>query len=307
MDEPLLVKPPKGLALLSDLHTEHGMDRPLRAIRSLAKKNPELKVLALVGDLGNWSACSRQPYFDKQNWSFLQDFDKPKSQLSSFPTLIRKISEEFSYKLLVVPGNHDYYFCGATQALTGDEDPAEFFAMADGCMEDMVEEHGGMFLQKKVVAVDKAVIAGTTLWSPALSASKESIEYMNDYVAIDGFTPAICQAVYEDQAAWLKAMTTDPEIAPSIVLTHHPPLDHPKLHHREYTSESAPLFHADLYPLFNDPAFCPPRFWGFGHTHVRKAVYVGKTLLMANALGDPFSDRLWDLPSLTTPLFTCKR
>lgn len=278
----LVAKPPKGLALLSDLHTEHGIDRPIRTVRSLAKKNPELKVLALAGDLGNWSVENTE---------------------SSFATFLRRISEEFPFKILVVPGNHDYYFCDATEALTKDEDPTDFFVLADECMEEMVKEHGGIFLQKNVEVVGKAVIAGTTLWSPSLSASKESIEHMTDYLAIDGFTPAICQAIHEDQAAWLKSMTTDPEIAPSIVLTHHPPLDHPKLRHRAYTSESASLFHADLSLLFGDPAFCSPRFWGFGHTHVRKAVYFGKTLLMANALGDTYGDHLWDLPSLTTPLF----
>jgi len=281
------VRPPKGLTLLSDLHTECGLERPLRTIRKLVKDDPSSKVLALAGDLGNWTPTNLEE--------------------SSFCQLLRQTSELGSFKhILVVPGNHDYYTCQVTEPLASHEDPTTFFDEADDCLREIVSSFGCTFLQKDVVVVGKAVVAGTTLWSPALDASVESRSYMNDYVAIDGFTPSICHALHEDQKVWLHSMVTDPEIGVDIVLTHHPPLDHPKLHHRAYTTESAPLFHADLSSTFDHFSFSP-RFWGFGHTHVRKAVYldVGKVsatkpntcLFMANALGDPYSDRLWDLPS----------
>jgi predicted MPP superfamily phosphohydrolase len=103
--------PPEGLALLSDLHAEHGLDRPLQAIRSIAKKNPEVKALALAGDVGNWSVEGSRD-----------------SSRESFTELLRKTSEEGLYeKILVVPGNHDYYFCHATWPLEPGEDPSCFF------------------------------------------------------------------------------------------------------------------------------------------------------------------------------------
>jgi hypothetical protein len=171
-------------------------------------------------------------------------------------------------------------------------------------MEELLHDLGCIFLQKKVVALGSAVIGGATLWSPAASASKEDAAHMRDYTAIEGFTPAICQAVHEDHAGWIEEVTCDPEISPPIVLTHHPPIDHPKLHHRCYTLSSAPLFHANLSALFSRDDFIPPKFWGFGHTHIRKATKVGSTLFMANALGsEGLTDRLWELPSLEVPLF----
>lgn len=292
-----LAQPPKHLALLSDLHAEHGIHRPLRAIRSLAN---EAKILVLAGDVGNWSLIGEP----RDGGESLIREPKRKDE-DSLCELLRNVSEEGLFKkILMVAGNHDYYFCGATESLAKDEDPASFFDYADECLEDLVGEVGTIFLQKKVVAVGPYAIGGATLWSPAAKAPFLEASYMCDYAAIRGFTPAICQAVYENHKAWLTSVLTDEATAPDLVFTHHPPLDHPSLRHRCYTHASAPLFHGDLVDLFDNPAFVPPSFWGFGHTHIRKAAQLDypRTLLMANALGSGCTDHLWDLPSLHVPL-----
>lgn len=294
--KPPIAKPPKHIALLSDLHGEHGIHRPLRAIRSLAH---EAKILVLAGDVGNWSLMG-EPMDGGESL-----MGKPKDQEDSLTELLRKVSEERLFKkTLMVAGNHDYYFCGATESLAKDEDPASFFDYADECLEDLVGELGTVFLQKKVVAVGPYAIGGATLWCPAAKASPTEASFMCDYAAIQGFTPAICQAVYENHKAWLTSVLTDEATAPDLVFSHHPPLDHPSLRHRCYTHASAPLFHGDLVDLFDNPAFVAPSFWGFGHTHIRKAALLGfpQTLLMANALGSGCTDHLWDLPSLEVPL-----
>ncbi len=261
-----VMKLPRGCVLVSDLHAEAQSRRAKRTLHKLHDA-ADASILLLAGDVGNF-------------------------QDGSLTDALRHAADVFD-TVCYVPGNHDYYGFKADIAAH----PCDVLHEANSTLADMCAGIGITFLQKTVVNVRRAVVAGATLWSPATHASRMACEYMTDYYRISGFTPAMCHAIHDDHSSFLESMCTDPDISPDVVVTHHAPLDLPRMRHREYTPESAALFHGNLAPLFDNPAFSV-KLWCFGHTHIRRgtrATNLRRTKLVANALGFDH-DRLFSLP-----------
>lgn len=242
----------------------HAESQLARALRSIDKL-PDAKILILAGDIGNYDDTSLRQ------------------------VLIHAASQ---YKHVVfVPGNHDYY------GLSGS------LGVSDDLLKSLAVECGCTFLQEQTIELEGYTIAGTTLWTDVSKAPKKELEDMNDYVRITGLTDLAVAAVHQRQAKWLRDLVSDPDTCPDIIVTHHMPIRTPKLKNRFDRPETVHLYQVPGFAQeIVESAAKPISCWVFGHSHVRGAVQMDKTLLFANCLGNEYGERLYGLPTGSVPL-----
>lgn len=247
--------PPAGCVIISDIHAERHFESRLKKIIPIPE-NVDETLLILAGDIGN-----------------VKD--------GSLAAALHIAGEAWE-KVLFVPGNHDYWGLEA-----GEEDDSALDE-ADALLQDLAAEHGVSMLQCDIELHKKKTIAGCTLWSDVTAATVKASFYMNDYGCIEGFTVLSSQGIHAVHRAWLEDVTTDPTIDVDIVVTHHAPYLHGGPVHRTADEETEMFFRSDLSSLFLKHDFVP-RFWVFGHTHLRTAIRVERPdrmlMLYTNALG----------------------
>jgi 3',5'-cyclic AMP phosphodiesterase CpdA len=242
----------------ADPLTATGMDVVLH------KHQPDLLVLA--GDLSN---------------------DAVRTWPTIFTRLERLIALE---KVVIVPGNHDYYF----GRLDGEH-----------LMREVCSDFGVRFAQKEEIRVGTARVLCCTLWSDfALNgdvrgAVETARRVMNDYrqirIGVPGLpfiqqetrliTPRDVLAVHLDHRAWLDAALREPHFAgdsgKTVVVTHHGPSPATAV---GVIDALTPSFHSNLDDLVYE---MQPDAWFFGHSHRRCGAQVGQTVIKNVSLGYP--------------------
>lgn len=241
---------------MSDLHIE--MDRRRYGIfsifnrRGASEREPSLKnvpepdLIVLAGDIHN--ALLSVAYADR-------------------------LAKQFSVPVVLVAGNHEYYFQNISQALPQLKKAA---AATEGRVRFLENER---FTLEKGEA--RLHVLGCTLWTdfalhqtvPHSSAFAD--ERMNDYRLInEGVQRLTTKSTIERHfasRAWLhteleQLLAKDPGAA-RLIVTHHAPAE---AFNGLRTGEIAPAYASDLLPEFADYA---PGFWVHGHTHYRHETY----------------------------------
>lgn len=205
-------------------------------------------------------------------------------------------------KVVMMPGNHDYYL---------------YAVDFDAQIAEMVESEGAHFAQKRVLRHGDDRFLCATLWSDfAVRGSVEldmelSRLLMNDYrmIGVRGrdpswlpefprsklptlFSPEIAAMLHEDHKAWLVAELQQEFAGRTIVATHHCP--HPSLLAPKTPCSAA--YASDLGELIST---YHPDAWFFGHTHHRNRARIGATDVRNVSLGYPGDPRTADLPRVT--------
>ena len=181
-------------------------------------------------------------------------------------------------RILVMPGNHDYY--------DGDIDREEKLrAVAD--------THGAGFLQKSELIFGRNRFLCCTLWSDfkIYGDRAENIQHaaraMNDYryirVAKTGYkklTPSDTARIHVDHRQWLDDRLSEVFEGETTVITHHAP------HLRALNGMPimGPCYASDLEALILKRQ---PDRWLFGHTHHPVSFSVGDTVLTNVSIGYP--------------------
>ena len=259
------------IAVLADLHfdswTRWAVD-PLTAQGLdivIHKRRPDLLVIA--GDVAN------DPV---RNWPGI------------LSRLGRLIAPE---KIVIVPGNHDYY---------------GFRLDGEHILREMCSSAGVRFAQKEELRVGTTRVICSTLWTDfALNgdvrvATEVAARVMNDYRqirtgAVAGLpfdhqgtrpiTPRDTLALHLDHRRWLEAALREPHFAgpegKTIVVTHHGPSRSTAVGEID---DLTPSFHSNLHELILQTQ---PDAWFFGHSHRRCGAQVGRTVIRNVSLGYP--------------------
>jgi 3',5'-cyclic AMP phosphodiesterase CpdA len=259
------------IAVVADLHFDSwnrcAVD-PLTATGLdivIHRRRPDLLVLA--GDLSNDAA---------RTWPGI------------FARLERFIALE---KVIIVPGNHDYYF----GRLDGEH-----------LMREVCSDFGVRFAQKEEVRAGNTRLLCCTLWTDfklngdVRVAAAVAARTMNDYrqirtAAVAGLpfahqdtrpiTPRDTLALHLDHRRWLEAALREPHFAGpegrTVVVTHHGPSRSTAVGEID---DLTPSFHSDLHELILETE---PSAWFFGHSHRRCGAQVGRTVIKNVSLGYP--------------------
>lgn len=188
----------------------------------------------------------------------------------------------FPGRVLIVPGNHEYYGGHLQRTL------AKMRGMANGRV---------MVLDRDEVVIDGVRFLGATGWTDLRSTGNFSEALiaagscMNDYVTIRcarigrdfaRLTPAVVAARAEATRLWLEAALAKSHAGPTVVITHHAPsrLSLPA----GLANEPLAASYANSWDHLFDPAV---PLWLHGHTH-RAADYVARgTRVVCNPRGYP--------------------
>jgi len=259
------------IAVLADLHCDSwnrwAVD-PLTAAGLdvvIHRRQPDLLVLA--GDLSN-------------------------DAVRTWPSILARLGRLIALeKVVVVPGNHDYYY----GRLDGEH-----------LMREVCSDFGVRFAQKEEIRVGATRVLCCTLWSDfALTgdvrgAVETARRVMNDYrmIRVGGdpdlpfdrqqtrlVAPRDTLALHLDHRAWLEAALREPHFAgeggQTIVVTHHGPSPATAV---GVIDALTPSFHSNLDSLTLETA---PAAWFFGHSHRRCQARVGRTMIKNVSLGYP--------------------
>ena len=194
-------------------------------------------------------------------------------------------------KIIVVPGNHDYY----AHRLDGEH-----------LLREMCTDAGVRFGQMEEIRINRTRVLCCTLWSDfalngnVRAAAATAARVMNDYrfIRIETpsglpydqqdtrpITPRDTLALHLDHRAWLAAALREPHFAGeegrTVVVTHHGPS--PATVAGEIDNLT-PSFHSNLNDLILETA---PAVWFFGHSHRRCRSRVGRTVIKNVSLGYP--------------------
>lgn len=191
--------------------------------------------------------------------ALLGDIGDPFS--TAYATFVRNQAARFK-RVFVVLGNHEWYHCRESaleqaRALAG--------------------KHPNVHvLEKDCVEVDGLRVLGTTLWS---DMDYQTACFMSDFRCIYGWTHAKSLEEHRSCVRWLEK-----ELAcgrPSVVLTHHAPLQGctSRPEHRGGVFESG--FTTDLTHLVRAPV----KAWFHGHTHWSHETMKKGVLVASNAAG----------------------
>jgi 3',5'-cyclic AMP phosphodiesterase CpdA len=259
------------IAVIADLHVDSwsrwAVD-PLMATGLdivIHKRQPDLLVIA--GDLAN------DPV---RNW----------------PGILERLGRLIDpAKLVIVPGNHDYY---------------HFRLDGEHILRELCSDGGAHLAQKEEIWVGATRILCCTLWTDfALAgdvqgATGTASRVMNDYRMIRTgiepglpferqdtrpITPRDTLALHLDHRRWLEAALREPHSAGAtgrtVVVTHHGPSPATVA---GKIDDLTPAFHSDLNDLILETA---PAAWFFGHSHRRCQARVGQTDIRNTSLGYP--------------------
>lgn len=193
-------------------------------------------------------------------------------------------------KVVIVPGNHDYY----GHRLDGDH-----------VLREMCSRVGARFAQKEEIRLGRTRLLCCTLWSDfALNgdvrgAVETARRVMADYrqirIGVPGLpfiqqetrpiTPWDILALHHDHRAWLEAALREPHPAgdagKTVVITHHGPSPATAV---GVVDALTPSFHSNLHSLILETQ---PNIWFFGHSHRRCQARVGRTDIRNVSLGYP--------------------
>lgn len=198
-------------------------------------------------------------------------------------------------KVVIVPGNHDYY----GHRLDGDH-----------VLREMCSDAGACLAQKEEIRVGATRVLCCTLWSDfALTgdvrgAVETARRVMSDYrmirVGIESglpfdrqdtrpITPRDALAMHLDHRVWLEAALREPHPAgdagKTVVITHHGPSPATAV---GVIDALTPSFHSNLDSLILETQ---PDIWFFGHSHRRCQARVGRTDIRNVSLGYPEEGR----------------
>jgi 3',5'-cyclic AMP phosphodiesterase CpdA len=191
-------------------------------------------------------------------------------------------------KIVIVPGNHDYY---------------SFRLDGEHLLREMCSRVGARFAQKEEIRLGKTRILCCTLWTDfslrddVRHAAETARRVMRDYRLIHTgepglpfnqqetrlITPQDILMTHRDHRAWLEAALRVHHFAGdegrTVVVTHHGPS--PATAAGEIDSLT-PAFHSDLNDLIIETG---PDVWFFGHSHRRCRATVGRTDIRCVSIG----------------------
>lgn len=267
---PLVIEKRSGKSLiLADLHLDHWQEAgrdPFEGMEDIL--NPDLDFLLIAGDLSN----------------------KPKIRWTPLLSgLVERIGEG---KVLVFPGNHDYY---------------QFRLDAEDRLAEFAKDAGAEFVQHRDIRHGDTRYLCATLWTdfrhgpdPMDLKEYRALRVMNDYrairVAAGGFRkclPRDTRQAHSRQRSWLDERLAEPFEGLTVVVTHHAPsiasLPPESGHNVSF------CYASDLDDLIHDRQ---PAEWIHGHTHHDVDYRIGETRIRSVSLGypsqnpDPPGDRL---------------
>lgn len=205
----------------------------------------------------------------------------PKSDLSynRYDEFFAHISREFK-QVIWVPGNHEYY----GSSLHKGPDIARNYLERMG--------FGNIKLvNNDVVDVCGVPVICSTMWTSFKNADplvmRNAQDGMNDYVHIQtrrGEVDVVLRAqdVLEEHRRALETISRLVDSKPCVVVTHHAPtLQCSDREHSHPTLDYA--YMSDLSEFILDrPSI---KYWIYGHTHSRKSMQIGETVVMSNCRG----------------------
>jgi Icc-related predicted phosphoesterase len=249
-----------SVLIVADLHLDHWRGVGASPLQDLtASFWANVDALIVAGDLSN----------------------KPKVR---WPIFLKEIGNLISLdRVYLIPGNHDFY-----QHNLDDEERLEAICI----------EAGAHFSQKKEVVIGNDRFLCCTLWTDfnihnnvdaaAWSASRHLNDYRATRLQHDSYrriTPYDIIVVHANHRAWLDAMLAKSFSGRTFVVTHHAPL--PGLVDPRYITLE-PAYASDLTDMIMK---FQPDVWIYGHTHIRKSVMCGSTLVKNVSIDYPFEHR----------------
>jgi Icc-related predicted phosphoesterase len=217
--------------------------------------------------------------------------DLSNDAVRTWPTVLTRLGRLIGLeKVVIVPGNHDYY----CDRIDGEH-----------LMREVCSDFGVRFAQKEEIRVGSTQVLCCTLWSDfALNrdvrgAVETARRAMNDYrmirIGVPGMpfgqqqtrllTPQDTLALHQDHRSWLEAALRAPHFAgeggQTVVVTHHGPSPATVA---GIIDDLTPSFHTDLNDLILETA---PVAWFFGHSHRRCQATVGRTDIRNVSVGYP--------------------
>ena len=215
--------------------------------------------------------------------------DLSNDPVRTWPSILTRLGRLIDpAKIIIVPGNHDYY---------------SFRLDGEHRLRELCSDAGARFAQKEEVRIGKTRILCCTLWTDfALTgdvprAVETASRVMNDYRLIRTgepglpftqqqtrlITPRDILALHRDHRAWLETALRAPHFAgdkgTTVVITHHGPS--PATAAGEIDSLT-PAFHSNLNDLIIETG---PDVWFFGHSHRRCRATVGRTDIRCLSIG----------------------
>ena len=233
------------------MRIQYMSDTHIEMSNTIPKLEKHGDVLILAGDIGN-------PF------------------QTSYTDFLQQASDLFP-RVYVIAGNHEYY--GGSIADTD----AKIASICD-------KLSNVKFLQCHTDVYNGVRFVGCTLWSQV----KDSLRYkMNDFLSIFTFSnskirlfqPADVRDLHEHHVKWLTACTNshtfgeDGSNIPTVVITHHAPLDDMNGVFRGGTLSSG--FATNLSHMFQPPIVA----WICGHTHQNMTVHVNNIPCISNCKG----------------------
>lgn len=217
--------------------------------------------------------------------------DLSNDAVRTWPTIFTRLERLIALeKLVIVPGNHDYY----AHRLDGDH-----------VLRELCSDAGARFAQKDEVRIGNTRLLCCTLWTDfsltgdVRGAVETAARVMNDYrmirIGVPGMpfdqqqtrllTPQDTLALHQDHRSWLEAALRAPHFAgadgQTIVVTHHGPSRSTAVGEIDALT---PSFHSNLHELILKSQ---PDAWFFGHSHRRCGAQVGRTVIKNVSLGYP--------------------
>lgn len=241
------------ISLISDLHLEYNSKHLLSDIKTLL---PKADILVCAGDISNPFEYSYRRFLQK--------------------------AKEIYKKVIVIPGNHEYYDISEAIALSYPKSMEE----SERQMRKVCEEVGAIFLQKEVLDIDNTRFFGCTLWAnPFESGGEEEWKDRYDYKHISELeTPEDYTNLHLDHKNWLKKELSQETSKNKVVITHHVPSY--KLVDSRYEGCSR-----NGYYVSNcDDLMTKAGIWLAGHTHRYISEDIEGTRIFCNPIGYPWEE-----------------
>lgn len=214
--------------------------------------------------------------------------DLSNAPVRTWPSILTRLGRLIDpAKIVVVPGNHDYF---------------SFRLDGEHLLREMCSRVGARFAQKEEIRINRTRVFCCTLWTDfALTgdvprAVETASRVMNDYRLIRTgepglpftqqqtrlITPRDILALHRDHRAWLETALRAPHFAgdegTTVVITHHGPSPATAGEIDNLT----PAFHSNLNDLILETG---PDVWFFGHSHRRIRATVGRTDIRCVSIG----------------------
>jgi 3',5'-cyclic AMP phosphodiesterase CpdA len=251
-----------------------------------------MALIAVVADLhfDNWGRWAVDP-LTAEGLDILISQRKPdllvvagdlsNDPVRTWPSILTRLGRLIDpAKIVIVPGNHDYY---------------SFRLDGEHLLREMCSRVGARFAQKEEIRLGRTRLLCCTLWSDfALNgdvrgAVETARRVMADYrqirIGVPGLpfiqqetrpiTPWDILALHHDHRAWLEAALREPHPAgdagKTVVITHHGPSPATAV---GVVDALTPSFHSNFDDLILETE---PDHWFFGHSHRRCQATVGRT------------------------------